>query len=202
MNARDAGALDNRCLELQDRMEKTRGAVLLQAQDACAISVGDKFSTKEHFGYTDGFGNPDFIGAERDCVPGQGKLGDHGDWAPLATGEICLALTWSGDVEASRNRAREASTGANVAYLVPREGALMTLDMMGIPADAPHPKNAQIWMNYLLQPEVAPADRARGRDHGPRGRRDNAEVCSRRTNGRWWGHGETTWSSVAPRQLG
>jgi putrescine transport system substrate-binding protein len=73
---------------------------------------------------------------------------------PLTGGEICLALTWSGDVETARNRAKAAATGANVAYLVPREGALMTLDMMGIPADAPHPKNAQIWMNYLLRPEV------------------------------------------------
>jgi putrescine transport system substrate-binding protein len=74
--------------------------------------------------------------------------------APLTGGEICLALTWSGDVEAARNRAKEASTGANIAYLVPREGALMTLDMMGIPADAPHPRNAEIWMNYLLRPDV------------------------------------------------
>jgi len=57
-------------------------------------------------------------------------------------------------VEAARNRAKEASTGANIAYLVPREGALMTLDMMGIPMDAPHPKNAEIWMNYLLRPDV------------------------------------------------
>jgi putrescine transport system substrate-binding protein len=73
---------------------------------------------------------------------------------PLASGEICLALTWSGDVETARNRAKEASSGANLAYLVPREGALMTLDMMGIPADAPHPENAQIWMNYLMRPDV------------------------------------------------
>ena len=72
----------------------------------------------------------------------------------LTDGEVCLALTWSGDVEIARNRAKEASTGANIAYLVPREGALMTIDMMGIPADAPHPKNAEIWMNYLMRPEV------------------------------------------------
>ena len=31
--------------------------------------------------------------------------------------------------------------------MVPREGAFLTVDMMGIPADAPHPLNAQIWMN-------------------------------------------------------
>jgi putrescine transport system substrate-binding protein len=73
---------------------------------------------------------------------------------PLTSGEICLALAWSGDVETARNRARDASTGANIAYFVPREGALMTLDMMGIPADAPHPANAELWMNYLMRPDV------------------------------------------------
>jgi putrescine transport system substrate-binding protein len=75
----------------------------------------------------------------------------------LANGDICLALGWSGDVELARSRAKEASTGANIAYLVPREGALITVDMMGIPADAPHPHNAAIWMNYLMRPEVIAA---------------------------------------------
>ena len=74
--------------------------------------------------------------------------------APLATGDVCLELAWSGDVEAARNRALEASTGAHIAYLIPREGARTTIDMVAIPADAPHPRNAQIWMNYLLRPEV------------------------------------------------
>lgn len=73
---------------------------------------------------------------------------------PLAGGNVCLSLAWSGDVEAARNRALEASSGAHIAYLVPREGAVMTLDMMAIPADAPHPHNAEIWMNYLLRPAV------------------------------------------------
>ena len=72
----------------------------------------------------------------------------------LASGSVCLSLGWSGDVEQARGRAKEASTGANIAYLVPREGALMTVDMMAIPADAPHPRNAQIWINYLLRPDV------------------------------------------------
>jgi putrescine transport system substrate-binding protein len=74
--------------------------------------------------------------------------------APLATGDVCLELAWSGDVEAARNRAVEAATGAHIAYLIPREGARTTIDMVAIPADAPHPRNAQIWMNYLLRPEV------------------------------------------------
>ena len=77
--------------------------------------------------------------------------------APLASGEACLELAWSGDIEAARNRAIEAATGARIAYLIPREGALTTIDMVSIPADAPHPHNAEIWMNYLMRPEVAAA---------------------------------------------
>ena len=28
------------------------------------------------------------------------------------------------------------------------------MDMISIPADAPHPHNAEIWMNYLMRPDV------------------------------------------------
>ncbi len=77
--------------------------------------------------------------------------------APLASGEVCLELAWSGDVEAARTRAVEAATGARIAYLIPREGALTTIDMVSIPVDAPHPHNAAIWMNYLMRPDVIAA---------------------------------------------
>jgi putrescine transport system substrate-binding protein len=60
-------------------------------------------------------------------------------------------------MEIARNRAIEASRGVQIAYFVPREGALLTVDMMAIPADAPHPRNAEAWMNYLLRPEVIAA---------------------------------------------
>jgi putrescine transport system substrate-binding protein len=74
--------------------------------------------------------------------------------ADLVNNSICLSLEWSGDIATARSRAIEAKTGANLAYLVPREGAVITVDMMAIPADAPHPHNAQIWMNYLMRPDV------------------------------------------------
>jgi putrescine transport system substrate-binding protein len=72
----------------------------------------------------------------------------------LANGSICVSLSWSGDVGQARHRAIESNTGANISFLVPREGSLITLDMMAIPADAPHPRNAALWLNYLLRPEV------------------------------------------------
>ncbi len=72
----------------------------------------------------------------------------------LANGSICVSLSWSGDVGQARHRALESNTGANVSFLIPREGSLITLDMMAIPADAPHPRSAALWLNYLLRPDV------------------------------------------------
>jgi len=72
----------------------------------------------------------------------------------LANGSICLALGWSGDVIQARSRAREAGNGVRVAFAVPGEGGIMTLDAMAIPADAPHPRNAELFMNYIMRPEV------------------------------------------------
>ena len=54
----------------------------------------------------------------------------------------------------ARNRAREAGNKAEIAFRVPKEGAMMSIDMLGIPADAPHPENALRFVDYLLRPEV------------------------------------------------
>jgi putrescine transport system substrate-binding protein len=72
----------------------------------------------------------------------------------LANGSICLSLGWSGDVTQARYRAIEAGSGVKIRYFVPREGGLIGADMMSIPADAPHPQNAEKWMNYLMLPKV------------------------------------------------
>jgi putrescine transport system substrate-binding protein len=73
----------------------------------------------------------------------------------LANGELCLALGWSGDVEQARLRSKEAGKNINIKYNLPKEGGLMFFDMMVIPADATHPKNAHLFINYLLRPDVA-----------------------------------------------
>jgi putrescine transport system substrate-binding protein len=73
----------------------------------------------------------------------------------LANGETCLALGWSGDVKQARDRAKDAGKGIEVKYNIPREGSIMNFDMLAIPADAPHPHNAHLFINYLLDPEVA-----------------------------------------------
>lgn len=82
--------LDERCGYLQKLFDETGGAKILFVQDAAALCENGKPCAKEHFGYTDGFGNPDFEGADRKTQPGQGKLTSDGKWVPLATGEFLL----------------------------------------------------------------------------------------------------------------
>lgn len=86
------------------------------------------------------------------AIPGSGALVDM-----LATGEICVALTYSGDVIQAAARAREAGRGIELRYMAPRNGAHLWFDMLAIPADAPHPEAAHAFINYLLRPEVMAA---------------------------------------------
>lgn len=75
----------------------------------------------------------------------------------LASGELCLALGFSGDILQAQDRAAEADNGVEIEYLIPREGALRWIDVMAIPKDVAYPDNAHRLINYLLQPEVAAA---------------------------------------------
>ena len=76
----------------------------------------------------------------------------------LANGDLCIAIGYNGDVMQSRDRAMEAGKGINVAFSLPKEGSVISFDMMGIPADSKHVKNALLFMDYLMQPEVAAAN--------------------------------------------
>lgn len=86
------------------------------------------------------------------AIPGSGQIVDM-----LATGEVCLALTYSGDVIQAAARAREAGRGVQVAYITPKEGAHLWFDMLAVPADAPNPEAAHAFIDFLLRPEVMAA---------------------------------------------
>jgi putrescine transport system substrate-binding protein len=72
----------------------------------------------------------------------------------MAAGETCLVLDYSGDVAQAASRAAEAKRGVVVRYVAPKEGAELSFDMLAIPADAPHPENAERFINFVLQPDV------------------------------------------------
>ena len=73
----------------------------------------------------------------------------------LASGSICVALGWSGDINIARQRAIDGKTGQKIEALLPKTGGLLFFDVMVIPADAPHPNNAHKFINYIMRPEVA-----------------------------------------------
>ena len=65
------------------------------------------------------------------------------------------ALGWSGDVLQARDRANEAAKGIEIKYHIPKEGAIAFFDNFAIPKDAKHVKNAYLFIDYMMRPDVA-----------------------------------------------
>lgn len=72
----------------------------------------------------------------------------------LPNGDVCMALTWSGDYATAQARATEAKKDINLAFFIPREGSLIWFDSLYLPNDAPHAANAHRFIEYLLQPKT------------------------------------------------
>lgn len=72
----------------------------------------------------------------------------------LANGDICVAVGWSGDVFQAQARAAEAENGVEIAYSIPKQGALQWFDLMAIPVDAPNPGAAHKFINYVMDAQI------------------------------------------------
>jgi putrescine transport system substrate-binding protein len=72
----------------------------------------------------------------------------------LASGEICVAVSWSGAIQEARAAGAQAGTPVEVVYVIPSEGAVLWCDTIAIPTDAPHPDNANAFLDYLMEPDV------------------------------------------------
>jgi putrescine transport system substrate-binding protein len=75
----------------------------------------------------------------------------------LANGDLCVAFGFSGDVVQAKTRAVQAKNGVEIVYSIPKEGAMMWIDMMAIPKDAPHAENALRFIDFVLRPEIVAA---------------------------------------------
>ena len=73
----------------------------------------------------------------------------------LVTGEVCVVLDYNGDVSIGMVRAEEAGQDIQLAYSIPKEGAVIWFDTMAIPSDAPHADNAHLFLDFMLRPESA-----------------------------------------------
>jgi putrescine transport system substrate-binding protein len=75
----------------------------------------------------------------------------------LAGGDICLAFGFSGDILQARDRAAKAVQKREIAYGLPKEGAMLWIDVAAIPKDAPNPDNAHRFLDFMMEPKVAAA---------------------------------------------
>lgn len=73
----------------------------------------------------------------------------------LANGDLCLAMGWSGDILQARDRAKEANQNFTIDYVIPKEGSVIWVDVLAIPKTAPHPKNAHLFLDFIMRPEIA-----------------------------------------------
>jgi spermidine/putrescine transport system substrate-binding protein len=68
---------------------------------------------------------------------------------PLSKGDILVTMAWSGDIFQAN------ASGSDLAFVVPKEGALLWSDNMCIPAHAAHPRDAMTYMDFVYKPEIA-----------------------------------------------
>lgn len=67
----------------------------------------------------------------------------------LVSGRLCVAMAWSGHALLA------ASQRSSLEFLVPEEGALLTIDSWAIPRDAQQAELAYRFIDYMLQPDNA-----------------------------------------------
>ena len=72
----------------------------------------------------------------------------------LAQGRLCVVMGFSGDINIARQRAVDNKTGQSIQALIPPSGGTLFFDTMAIPKDAKNVKNAHLFINYILRPEV------------------------------------------------
>jgi putrescine transport system substrate-binding protein len=75
----------------------------------------------------------------------------------LAGGDICLAFGFSGDIFQARDRAAQAADKRTIAYAIPKQGAMLWIDVAAVPKDAPDPGEANRFIDFMLEPKVAAA---------------------------------------------
>ncbi len=75
----------------------------------------------------------------------------------ISSGKACVSIGWSGDINIAAVRAKENKSKDVIEAMLPSTGALIFFDTIAITKDAPHPKNANAFIDFYLRPENAAA---------------------------------------------
>jgi len=90
----------------------------------------------------------------RAARPNVTRFSSSGYINDLAAGQLCVVMGYSGDINIARQRAIDNKTGHDIQALIPPTGGTLFFDTMAIPKDAKNVRNAHLFINYILRPEV------------------------------------------------
>lgn len=65
----------------------------------------------------------------------------------LLAGETVVCQEWNGDIAEAMRKDND------ISYSIPAEGSVIWQDVMAIPLNAPHPVNAHVFLNFVLDAE-------------------------------------------------
>ena len=103
--------------------------------------------------------NPEDIKAAVDMMktvrPDIKRFTSSGYIDDMATGNLCVAIGYGGDLNIAKTRARESANGVDIKVLVPTTGVGAWVDSLMIPRDAQNVANAHKYINHTLDPKVA-----------------------------------------------
>lgn len=68
----------------------------------------------------------------------------------INSGKVCVALAWSGDIRTAIETLKEQGNTDALDGLQPSRGSTRFIDVLAIPKNARHPKNAHTFINYYL----------------------------------------------------
>jgi putrescine transport system substrate-binding protein len=73
----------------------------------------------------------------------------------LANGSVCLSIGREADANRAMERAKQGGLALTIRFVVPREGAPMSIDAFAIPKNAPHVEDSYALLDFLLRPDIA-----------------------------------------------
>jgi putrescine transport system substrate-binding protein len=83
------------------------------------------------------------------------RVFDSADYVEqLASGELCVAMGWSGDYSLAGMKSRASGLKLQLAFTLPHEGSNITYNALLIPTGAPHPLAAHKFINFILDAHV------------------------------------------------
>ena len=127
--------------------DKYAGKIALLGDAQNVIGV-----TLKYLGYSFNSTSADELKKAEELLTAQKKnikvFADDNGQDLLAAGEVDLCEEWNGDI------VQVMSEDDDLNYVVPNEGSQLWQDTMAIPVGAPHPENAHMFLNYILDAEA------------------------------------------------